>query len=81
MQTQTAVSSANSLLQSVESALPKQKKAQAVTEFKRAIIAHKRYSKVSDIQKGLFCFRQTPLSTKVDTSTLLVELGHICDYS
>ncbi|GJZ10487.1 hypothetical protein Tco_0545246, partial [Tanacetum coccineum] len=45
MQTQTAVSAANALIQSVESALPKQKKVQAVTEFKKAMIAHKRGSK------------------------------------
>ncbi|XP_071690584.1 F-box protein At5g52880 [Rutidosis leptorrhynchoides] len=45
MQTQTAVSAANTLLQSVESTLPKQKKALAVTEFKHAMVAHKRYSK------------------------------------
>nr|GEU32938.1 hypothetical protein [Tanacetum cinerariifolium] len=45
MQTQTAVSAANALIQSVESALPKQKKVQAVTEFKKAMVAHKRGSK------------------------------------
>nr|XP_043613401.1 F-box protein At5g52880 isoform X2 [Erigeron canadensis] len=45
MQTQCAVSAANTLLQSVESALPKQKKALAVTEFKHAMVAHKRFSK------------------------------------
>lgn len=45
MQTQTAIHAANTLLQAVESALPKQKKAQAVTEFKHAMVAHKRHSK------------------------------------
>ncbi|KAL8239420.1 hypothetical protein R6Q59_015987 [Mikania micrantha] len=45
MQTQSAISAANTLLQGVESALPKQKKTLAVTEFKHAIVAHKRCSR------------------------------------
>ncbi|KAI7734130.1 hypothetical protein M8C21_009279 [Ambrosia artemisiifolia] len=45
MQTQSAVSAANTLLQAVDSTLPKQKKTLALTEFKQAIIAHKRSSK------------------------------------
>ncbi|KAL7003523.1 hypothetical protein U1Q18_004677 [Sarracenia purpurea var. burkii] len=45
MQTQKAVSAANLLIQSVEAVLPKQKKVLAVTEFRRAKIAHKRHSK------------------------------------
>lgn len=44
MQTQSATSAANILLQSVESAFPKQKKSLAVTEFKHAMVAHKRYA-------------------------------------
>ncbi|GJT93237.1 F-box protein isoform X1 [Tanacetum coccineum] len=53
MQTQTAVSAANALIQSVESALPKQKKVQAVTEFKKAMIAHKRGSKARQNEQDL----------------------------
>lgn len=46
VQTGYAVSTANVLLQAVEVALPKQKKAQAVSEFKHSIIAHKRRARV-----------------------------------
>ncbi|PWA49485.1 F-box domain, cyclin-like protein [Artemisia annua] len=53
MQTQTAVSAANALIQSVESALPKQKKTQAVTEFKQAMVAHKRGSKARQNEQDL----------------------------
>ncbi|KAJ7974115.1 F-box protein [Quillaja saponaria] len=42
VQTSSAVSSTHILLQSVEAALPKQKKSLAVTEFKHAMVAHKR---------------------------------------
>ncbi|CAJ2629941.1 unnamed protein product [Trifolium pratense] len=45
MQTQSAVSAVHLLLQSVEAALPKQKRNMAVTEFKHAMVAHKRRSK------------------------------------
>ncbi|CAK9185089.1 unnamed protein product [Ilex paraguariensis] len=45
MQTQTAISAANLLHQSVEAALPKQKRVMAVTEFKHAVVSHKRRSK------------------------------------
>ncbi|RLM98093.1 F-box protein [Panicum miliaceum] len=41
-----ALSAANTLLQVVEVALPKQKKAQAVSEFKHSVIAHKRRARV-----------------------------------
>lgn len=41
-----AVSAANDLLQAVEVALPKQKKAQAVSEFKHSVIAHKRRARL-----------------------------------
>nr|GEX17600.1 F-box protein At5g52880 [Tanacetum cinerariifolium] len=51
MQTQTAVSAANALIQNVESALPKQKKTQSVTEFKQAMVAHKRGSKALQMNK------------------------------
>ncbi|CAL4902160.1 unnamed protein product [Urochloa decumbens] len=42
VQTGYALSAANALLQAVEVALPKQKKAQAVSEFKHSVITHKR---------------------------------------
>ncbi|XP_057485597.1 F-box protein At5g52880-like isoform X1 [Actinidia eriantha] len=45
MQTQTAVSAANLLIQSAEAVLPKQKRVLAVTEFRHAKIAHKRRCK------------------------------------
>ncbi|KAK1419421.1 hypothetical protein QVD17_28588 [Tagetes erecta] len=53
MQTQSAISAANTLLQCVEAALPKQKKTLAVTEFKHAMVAHKRCSKVRQCQQDL----------------------------
>lgn len=53
MQTQTAVHAANALLQAVESSLPKQKKALAVTEFKHAMVAHKRFSKARHNEEDL----------------------------
>ncbi|RWV97325.1 hypothetical protein BHE74_00020398 [Ensete ventricosum] len=45
VQTGHGLSSANVLLQAAEVALPKQKKALAVSEFKHAAVAHKRRSK------------------------------------
>ncbi|XP_076944696.1 F-box protein At5g52880-like [Bidens hawaiensis] len=45
MQTQSAISAVNALVQAAGSALPKQKKTLAVTEFKQAMVAHKRCSK------------------------------------
>ncbi|KAL1552803.1 F-box protein-like protein isoform X3 [Salvia divinorum] len=47
IQTQSAISAANSLLQSAEFALPKQKRALAVTEHKHAVVASKRKSKTN----------------------------------
>ncbi|CAN6327538.1 unnamed protein product [Urochloa humidicola] len=46
VQTGYALSAANVLIQAVEVALPKQKKAQAVSEFKRSVVAHKRRARV-----------------------------------
>ncbi|XP_006654675.2 F-box protein At5g52880 [Oryza brachyantha] len=46
VQTGYALSAANGLLQAVEGSLPKQKKAQAISEFKRSIVAHKRHARV-----------------------------------
>ncbi|CAN6332341.1 unnamed protein product [Urochloa humidicola] len=48
VQTGYALSAANALLQAVEVALPKQKKAQAVSEFKRSVVAHKRRARVQE---------------------------------
>ncbi|KAJ1263733.1 hypothetical protein BS78_09G208900 [Paspalum vaginatum] len=46
VQTGYALSAANALLQAVEIALPKHKKAQAVSEFKQSVVAHKRRARV-----------------------------------
>lgn len=51
MQTRNAVSGAHVLLQSAEATLPKQKKNLAVTEFKQAMIAHKRRCKARKEEK------------------------------
>lgn len=52
MQTRNAVSGAHVLIQSAEATLPKQKKNLAVTEFKQAMIAHKRRCKARKEEKG-----------------------------
>ncbi|KAL0304351.1 UNVERIFIED_CONTAM: F-box protein [Sesamum radiatum] len=57
MQTQSAISAANSLLQSAEFALPKQKRATAVTEHKHAVVASKRKSKAKQEEEGT-CYRK-----------------------
>lgn len=54
MQTQSAISAANSLLQSAEFALPKQKRALVVTEHKHAVVASKRKSKTNKEAEGVF---------------------------
>ncbi|KAJ1385388.1 F-box-like domain superfamily [Sesbania bispinosa] len=54
IQTQSAVSAVHFLLQSVEAALPKQKRNMAVTEFKHAMVAHKRRCKAHQVEKGSF---------------------------
>ncbi|KAF3679812.1 putative 24 kDa seed maturation protein-like protein [Capsicum annuum] len=46
MQTQAAISAAQGLLHSMEAALPKQKKALAASEFKQAMVTHRRRRKV-----------------------------------
>lgn len=53
MQTQNAVSAANLLLQSAEAVLPRQRRTQAVTEFKHAKVAHKRRSKTRQEVEGI----------------------------
>lgn len=52
IQTQSAVSAVHILLQSVEAALPKQKRNVAVKEFKRAMVVHKRRCKAHQVEKG-----------------------------
>ncbi|XP_058769841.1 F-box protein At5g52880 [Vicia villosa] len=54
MQTENAVSAVHLLLQSVEAALPKQKKNMAVTEFKQAMVARKRRAKAHQVEEGSF---------------------------
>ncbi|OVA18928.1 F-box domain [Macleaya cordata] len=50
--TQSGKSAANLLLQAAEAALPKQKKVLAVTEFKHAVVAHKRRCKAQKDEEG-----------------------------
>lgn len=50
VQTGYGISSANVLLQAAEAALPKQKKALAVSEFKHAAVAYKRRSKSQQVE-------------------------------
>jgi len=45
VQTSHGISSANLLVQAAEASLPKQKKSLAVSEFKHAVVAHKRRGK------------------------------------
>lgn len=52
MPTSRAVSAANLLLLAAEFAFPKQKKSLAVTEFKHAVVAHKRRCKPPKDQEG-----------------------------
>ncbi|XP_049368322.1 F-box protein At5g52880 [Solanum verrucosum] len=53
MQTQAAISAAHGLLQSMEAALPKQKKALAASEFKQAMVTHRRRRKVRPVLEGM----------------------------
>ncbi|BAT94268.1 F-box protein [Vigna angularis] len=52
IETKSAVSAVHFLLQSVEAALPNRKKNVAVTEFKHAMVSHKRRSKAQLIEKA-----------------------------
>lgn len=52
MQTQAAISAAHGLLQSMEAALPKQKKTLAASEFKQAMVTHRRRRKVQPMLEG-----------------------------
>ncbi|KAL8557326.1 hypothetical protein ACS0TY_004677 [Phlomoides rotata] len=68
METQSAISAANSLLQSAEFAFPKQKRALAVTEYKQAVVASKRKSKTNKEEQG---FAQLPLDVLVSIFSFL----------
>ncbi|KAK4431401.1 F-box protein [Sesamum alatum] len=61
MQTQSAISAANSLLQSAEFTLPKQKRATAITEHKHAVVANKRKSKAKQEEEGIIPLPQDVL--------------------
>ncbi|KHN12925.1 F-box protein, partial [Glycine soja] len=72
IQTQSAVSAVHSLLQSVEAALPKQKKNVAVTKFKHAMVVHKRRCSLQlpqDILAHIFSFLEMKS---------LVSMGLVC---
>lgn len=60
MERKNAEVAANVLFQSVEAALPRQKRVQATTHFKNAMIAFKRRSKTRDNDKctGSICFME-----------------------
>ncbi|KAL0318062.1 UNVERIFIED_CONTAM: F-box protein [Sesamum angustifolium] len=61
MQTQSAILAANSLLQSAEFALPKQKRATAVTEHKHAVVTSKRKIKAKQEEEGIIPLPQDVL--------------------
>uniref|UniRef100_A0A452ZLV8 F-box domain-containing protein n=1 Tax=Aegilops tauschii subsp. strangulata TaxID=200361 RepID=A0A452ZLV8_AEGTS len=79
VQTEYALAAANGLLLAVETSLPKQKKSQAVSEFKCSVILHKRRAKVqqepatpdipNDVLVHIFSF--------LDTRSL-VAAGLVC---
>ncbi|KAG5004946.1 hypothetical protein JHK86_029085 [Glycine max] len=78
--TQSAVSAVHFLLQSVEAALPKQKKNVAVTEFKHAMVAHKRRCKAHQVEKGSLPLPQDILVlifSFLDMKSL-VSVGLVC---
>ncbi|KAK7279887.1 hypothetical protein RJT34_24946 [Clitoria ternatea] len=80
IQTQSAVSAVHFLLQSVEAALPKQKRNMAVTEFKHAMVAHKRRSKAPQVEKGSLQLPQDILVhifSFLDMQTL-ISAGLVC---
>ncbi|KAK7391310.1 hypothetical protein VNO78_19724 [Psophocarpus tetragonolobus] len=80
IQTQSAVSAIHFLLQSVEAALPKQKKSVAVAEFKHAMVAHKRRCKVHQVEKGSLQLPQDILVhifSFLDMKSL-VSVGLVC---
>ncbi|XP_075647551.1 F-box protein At5g52880 isoform X2 [Castanea sativa] len=80
MQTCTAASAAHLLYQSAEAALPKQKRNLAITEFKHAMVAHKRRQKACQEERGS---AQLPLDVLVHIFSFLdvqsvVSVGLVC---
>ncbi|GAB2227652.1 hypothetical protein Droror1_Dr00009479 [Drosera rotundifolia] len=80
MQMKNAVSAANSLIRSAEAALPKQKRALAVKEFKQGKVANKRRIKVSNFNSGSF---ELPRDVLIQVFGLLdmkslVSAGSVC---
>ncbi|XP_035542750.1 F-box protein At5g52880 [Juglans regia] len=80
MQTSKAVSAAHLLHQSAEVALPKQKRNLAITEFKQAMVAHKRHYKARQEEKGS---AQLPQDVLVHIFSFLdiqslVSVGLVC---
>ncbi|KAL3834297.1 hypothetical protein ACJIZ3_009033 [Penstemon smallii] len=61
VQTQSSIVAANSLLQSAEFALPKQKRGLAVKEYKQALVACKRKSKSNQDEQGSILLPQDVL--------------------
>ncbi|GAB4826301.1 hypothetical protein Ancab_009165 [Ancistrocladus abbreviatus] len=80
MQTQSAVSAANVLVQSAEAAMPKQKRALVLTEFRQAKVAHKRRSRGCKEDKGPCQLPQdvlTHIFSFLDLQSL-VSAGSVC---
>ncbi|GAV72719.1 F-box-like domain-containing protein, partial [Cephalotus follicularis] len=81
MQTSSAVAAAHLLLQSAEAALPKQKRNLAVTQFKHAMVAHKRRCKSrQEVKEGSTQLPQDVLVhifSLLDMQTL-VSVGLVC---
>ncbi|CAL9008774.1 unnamed protein product [Prunus brigantina] len=82
MQTRNAVLAAHLLLQSVEATLPKQKKNAAVTEYKNAMVAHKRRTKARQ-EENVSGSTQLPQDVLVHIFSFLdmqslVSVGLVC---
>ncbi|XP_059429047.1 F-box protein At5g52880 [Corylus avellana] len=80
MQIRTAVSAAHILHQSAEAALPKQKRNLAITEFKHAMVAHKRRYKAHQEERGSAQLPQDILMHIFSFLDLqsLVSVGLVC---
>lgn len=87
VQTESAVSAANRLLQCAEASFPKHKKMLAVTEFKQAKVAHKRRCKTRQEEEGtvfkehvLFNGFQVLLTLKISNKWSMLENNLIAAY-
>lgn len=80
VQTESAVSAANRLLQCAEASFPKHKKMLAVTEFKQAKVAHKRRCKTRQEEEGSLYLPQDVLVHIFSFLDLqsLVAAGFVC---